>query len=68
MKRIFISLLILLSVGCNTIPTKPFIIIDKRNHDWSFSGSCDYVYSSSNGLKYEFTDFSNKYNIGDTIK
>lgn len=65
--KILISLLILLSVGCEYQKrSKPFVIVYKTIHD--YDNISLYAYQDAFGNRYEFFELSNKYNIGDTIK
>jgi hypothetical protein len=67
-----ILILITLLMGCNfvqktPIPVKPFIVYGK---DFPYRGfeMCRYTCVDNNGYHFDFSDRSELYHIGDTIK
>jgi hypothetical protein len=68
--NIFITFLLIILVGCDHTPMKPFIITGEETH---YNGYSEYSYDCSNAnhpfaSPDSFIDSTNKYNIGDTIK
>jgi len=49
-------------------PTKPFIIIEKSYGNFEGSKCWRYVYCGQNSVQRKFTETTEKYNIGDSIK
>jgi hypothetical protein len=69
-KSVLLTILILF-VSCNRkelIRQKPFIIVGKNSTYYSSSNRAEYYYQDAKGNNYDFTDFNNKYNVGDTIR
>lgn len=65
MKKLILIILVVIGSSCNEPAKKPFIIIHK---DVWKSGQCKYVYQDANGNSFNFYEFNDSYNIGDTIK
>lgn len=75
MKTILIILFAALFVfGCTPkIPEKPYMIVSKSRFETlrqqrANPGKCRFRYQSADGQIMWFTDYENKYNIGDTIR
>lgn len=49
-------------------PEKPFIIIEKSYGNVEGQPMYRYIYVSKNGCQRKFSELTEKYNIGDTIK
>lgn len=65
MKKLLFIILIIGLWGCERYPEKPFVITSKRPNG---EGISEFYYVGKNGYWNFFTDSTNKYNIGDTIK
>ena len=74
MKTLYLfALIILISCSCNdktsdlTVPEKPFVIYSKM-FVFRDKNYCQYRYYDKNGNNYYFSDLTNAYHVGDTLK
>jgi hypothetical protein len=65
MKNTLLALLTLIAISCTH--KKPFVIINKYYNCDNYEYA-RYYYEDARGCGNEFTEKSDKYNVGDTIK
>ena len=66
---LLITIILFASCGkLNPPKQKPFVIVGKNTSFYEEIKVAEYYYQDAKGNRYDFTDYNNKYNVGDTIR